>query len=414
MVAMRPAVRSTLLAALLLCACALSSHNVVLAQPRTENSPAAGKILTEAVKDINAKQYTEALEKLHAVEALSDRTPYDDYVLNHMLGVVYVHTSRLPEAAQAFEATLESEFLKPEQIPERRRQLIALYWEMKLYDKVIEHGEKAIESGTTDDEVYSWMGHAHGLIGDHAKAARYFEDHVNRVIARNKEPKEDLLRHLWDACAKTEDMACSQRSLERLVRYHPKAQYWQALVNANYRELSAETDRILLHVYRLKAEVDAMNRPRDYEEFAVLALRAGSPGEAQKILEAGMQRNIFRDTLSLKRSQRLLDTAREQAASDKAELPKLEKEAAAAKSGEKDVSLGLAYLGYQEYNKAIAAIERGLKKSSVSNRAEARLLLGIAQLGAGRKDAAYKTFESVKGDPKLERLASLWSLHAQA
>ncbi len=411
---MRPAVRSTLLAAVLLCVGALSSHNVVIAQQPTENSPAAAKLLNEAVQAINAKQYIEALEKLHAVQALSDKTAYDEYVLNHLMGIAYVQTSRLPEAAQAFEATLESGFLKPEQIPERRRQLIGLYFEMKLYDKVIEHGKEVVESGTTDDEVYTWIGHAHRLTGDYTNAARYYEDHVNRVIAKQKKPKEALLRHVWDACAKTADTACSQRSLEHLVRYYPQAQYWQALVHANYRELSNETERILLHVYRLKAEVDALNRSRDYEEFAQLALQAGSPGEAQNILEAGMRRNVFKDTLSLKRSQRLLNTARRQAASDRAELPKMEKEAAAAKAGEKDVSVGLAYLGYQEYNKAIKAIERGLKKSGVRNRAEARLLLGIAQLGAGRKDAAYRTFESVKGDPELERLASLWSLHAQA
>ena len=42
------------------------------------------------------------------------------------------------------------------------------------------------------------------------------------------------------------------------------------------------------------------------------------------------------------------------------------------------------------------------------------LLLGIAQLKAGDKDAAVKTFKSVKGDPVLERLADLWSLHAKA
>jgi hypothetical protein len=42
------------------------------------------------------------------------------------------------------------------------------------------------------------------------------------------------------------------------------------------------------------------------------------------------------------------------------------------------------------------------------------LLLGIAQLKAGNKDEALKAFHAVKGDPKYERLASLWSLHTRA
>jgi len=40
--------------------------------------------------------------------------------------------------------------------------------------------------------------------------------------------------------------------------------------------------------------------------------------------------------------------------------------------------------------------------------------LGIAELKAGRKDEARKAFKAVKGDPTLERLANLWTLHSQA
>ena len=92
---------------------------------------------------------------------------------------------------------------------------------------------------------------------------------------------------------------------------------------------------------------------------------------------------------------------------------KIATDAAAAKTGDKDVSVGLAYLGYKEYDKAVAALQRGLGKPGVQNEGEARLLLGIAQLGAGKKDEAQKSFKAVKGDPKLEHLANLWSLHAR-
>ena len=44
---------------------------------------------------------------------------------------------------------------------------------------------------------------------------------------------------------------------------------------------------------------------------------------------------------------------------------------------------------------------------------DARLMLGIAQLRAGKKDDAQKSFELVKGDPKLERLAHLWEIRAK-
>ena len=75
--------------------------------------------------------------------------------------------------------------------------------------------------------------------------------------------------------------------------------------------------------------------------------------------------------------------------------------------------MGLAYLGYSQYDKAAEFLDKGLKKGSVKNEPEARLLLGIAQLKSGKKDDAMKSFKAVKGDPNLERIANLWSLHAK-
>jgi len=71
--------------------------------------------------------------------------------------------------------------------------------------------------------------------------------------------------------------------------------------------------------------------------------------------------------------------------------------------------LGLALLSMQQYPQAIEALNGALKKGGLQNPADTQLLLGIAQLKAGNKDEALKGFHAVKGDPKYERLASLWS-----
>ena len=73
----------------------------------------------------------------------------------------------------------------------------------------------------------------------------------------------------------------------------------------------------------------------------------------------------------------------------------------------------MAYLGYQQYDKAIDEFSKGIAKGGLTNPTEAQLALGIAQLKAGHKDDAIKSFKAVKGDPVLERLAALWVLHAQ-
>ena len=91
----------------------------------------------------------------------------------------------------------------------------------------------------------------------------------------------------------------------------------------------------------------------------------------------------------------------------------IDSERNAAPTGEKAVSVGRAYLGYGRYDKAVELISKGLSKGGLKDEAEAKLLLAIAQLKAGHKDEAAKSFRAVKGDPALERLANLWNLHAK-
>ncbi len=75
--------------------------------------------------------------------------------------------------------------------------------------------------------------------------------------------------------------------------------------------------------------------------------------------------------------------------------------------------MGLAYLTYDQYDKAVAAIQRGLAKGGVKNPDEADILLGIAELKLRNREEAIKAFKAAKADPNLTRLAGLWVLHAE-
>jgi tetratricopeptide (TPR) repeat protein len=382
------------------------------ADDKPKVSKAVAKPLQAAKEAMDKKDYPAALAKLKEVEGMSGRQPYDDYLLNEMYGFVYVRTNQLPEAAKALEAGLNSGFLDPNDVPNRVKALAQVNYQIKNYDKAIEFGDKAIKAGGADDDMYTLVAQAYYIKGDFKSTQKFVDDYVNQQIKDGKQPKEQTLQLLMSSCVKLDDQDCITHSLETLVAYYPKTEYWQNLLYSMFQQ-QGQTEKSLLHVYRLASEVDVLKRPDDYTEYAQLAIEAGSPGEAQNILEKGMQKNVFTDARSLDKNKRLLESAKKQAASDKAGLDKIANDAASAKTGDKDVSVGLAYIGYKEYDKAVKALERGLSKPGVQNQAEANLLLGIAQLGAGHKDEAQKAFKAVKGDPKLERLANLWSLHAR-
>jgi tetratricopeptide (TPR) repeat protein len=382
------------------------------AEGKQTNSAKLGKPLKEAHDDLNAKKYADAITKLREAEGIPGKTPYDQHLINDMLGFAYARIQNYAEAAKAWEAELDDGFTAQSEVPTRVRQLAEANYQIKNYDKAIEFGNRAIKGGFADEELKTLVGQAYYLKGDWKNTLRFEEGLVDEKIKNGQTPKSESLQLLLSACVKLNDSACETRALEKIVTYYPKPDYWYQLL-FTMRQQTSGNDANTLQTYRLMSEVDVLKNPEDYTEMAQLALEAGSPGEAQHILEKGIAKGVFADARAKAKNQRLLETAKKAAATDQANLPKIEKDADAAPTGAKNVGVGLAYLGYGQYDKAVDEISKGLAKGGLRNESEARLLLGIAQLKAGHKEDATKSFHAVKGDPSLERLANLWSLHAK-
>ena len=382
------------------------------AEGKQTNSAKLGKPLKEAHDDLNAKKYADAITKLREAEGIPGKTPYDQHLINDMLGFAYARIQNYAEAAKAWEAELDDGFTPQSEVPTRVRQLAEANYQIKNYDKAIEFGNRAVKGGFADEELKTLVGQAYYLKGDWKNTLRFEEGLVEEKIKNGQTPKSESLQLMLSACVKLNDSACETRALEKIVTYYPKPDYWYQLL-FTMRQQTSGNDANTLQTYRLMSEVDVLKSPEDYTEMAQLALEAGSPGEAQHILEKGIAKGVFTDPRAKAKNQRLLETAKKAAATDQANLPKIEKDADAAPNGAKNVGVGLAYLGYGQYDKAVDEISKGLAKGGLRNESEARLLLGIAQLKAGHKEDATKSFHAVKGDPSLERLANLWSLHAK-
>lgn len=370
------------------------------------------KQLKAAQEALQQKKYSDALAKLKEAQANPKKTPYDEHVINELAGVAYARTNNYAEAAKAFEAELNDGFLEQSEVPGRVKAVAQINYQIKNYDKAIEYGMRAVKGGYADEEMITLVGQSYYLKGDWKGTLKFEDNLIDSQLKKGQTPKLEELQLALSSCVKLQDQDCTTRELERMVEFYPKPEYWQQLLYTLYSG-PQQGDRSMLQLFRLMSEVDVLKRPEDYTEMAQLALEQGSPGEAEHILEKAIQKNVFTDTRSLDKNKRLLEAAKKAAASDQASLPKIQKEADAAPTGDKDVAVGLAYLGYQQYDKAVEELSKGVSKGSLKNAAEAHLLLGIAQLKAGHKDEAVKAFHAVKGDPFLQRLATLWSLHAK-
>jgi tetratricopeptide (TPR) repeat protein len=419
-------VKSSLVATLVLGVAYVGVTSVVsLAPTRTasaadEKKPTVSKELAKTLKAaqdaVQAKppKYQEALAKLKEAESNPKKTPYDEHVINELSAFAYAHTGQYPEAAKANEALINDGFTEQSEMPGRIKAVAVAAYQQKNYDKAIDYGNRAIKGGFADEDINTIVGQSYYLKGDWKNTLKFYQPIIDADIKAGKTPKDQTLQLVMSACVKMEDTDCTTKALEKLVTYYPKPDYWKDLLYTMQQDHTLfQSDKNTLQLYRLMSEVDVLNRPDEYTEMAQIALDQGSPGEAEHILEKGFQKGVFTDQRSKDKNQRLLDNAKKVAATDQPQLPKMEVDADKAPTGDKDVGVGLAYLGYGQYDKAADLLNKGLTKGGVKSEPEARLLLGIAQLKGGHKDEAVKSFKSVKGDPALERLANLWSLHAK-
>ncbi|HTC54410.1 MAG TPA: hypothetical protein VK700_20910 [Steroidobacteraceae bacterium] len=384
------------------------------ATPKPGVSAAAGKDLQAAQKALADKNYDVALAALDKVKANPKKNEYDEFAMNQFYYNAYVAQHKLQEAEQPLEAWLNSKYITPDL--QKKLVVAAAYLNYQLmnYDKALEFGNRAVKEGYAPAQLQQAMAQAYYLKNDYRGTDRFVRAMVDDQVKAGSAPTEDMLKLGLSSAVKLNDDNGESRWLELLVTYHPTPDYWQNLLDSVYRTNSKMSDPELLQVYRLSADVGALKKGSEYAEMAQLALARGSPGEAVAVLNKGFAANAFTEQADKNRNTHLLDSAKKQAATDQPTLAKSEAEAANAPNGDRFVGAGIGYFGYGDYDKATKDISAGLAKGTVKDPPDARLTLGIAQLKAGNKDEAVKTFKAVKGDPVDERIAALWILHARS
>ena len=379
------------------------------AKPQVSN--AAAKDLQAAQKAIGDKNYDAALASLDKVKANSKKNEYDEYVMDEFYFTAFAGQQKYDQAEAPLEAAIASKYMPPDELKKRLYQAALLNYQIKNYDKAVDFGNRAIEHGDTTAPTQTLVAQAYYFKDDFKDADHFIRGLVDNQIQAGQVPEEEMLHLGLSAAAKQNDMPGESHWLELMVSYHPSPEYWEDLLDTMYH--NKLNDRQTLQLYRLSADVGVLKRGSEYGEMAQLAMDAGSPGEAVAVLNRAFAANVFVDQSEKARNQHLLDLAKKQAATDQPTLAKVEAEAGNAATGDRLVGAGLGYFSYGDYAKAITDISAGLAKGTAKDAIDARLSLGIAQLRAGDKDSAVKTFNSVKGDAVYERLAELWVLRTK-
>ena len=371
--------------------------------------PEVGKPVQAARELIQAKKYKEALAKLHEAEVVPSLTPYEKFVIDLTRGSAAQGSGDNETAMSSFESVVASGRLPPADQLKVVGAITELHYQAKNYAKAIAGATRYEKEGGTDPAIRQVLIQSYYLAGEYGNAARLLKEQIEAEEKSDHAPTEEKLLFLASCYLKMNDNAGYSVALEKLVAHYPKKAYWADLI-ARVQRKSGFSDRLELDVLRLQLATGNLSKPEQYMVMAQLALQAGFPAEAKKILEQGYSSGVMGKGGDVERQNRLRDLANKQAAQDTAALAAGEAEVANAKDGDTLVAVGYNYVLNGKVERGLALMEQGMRHGPLKHPEDAKLHLALAYAAAGQKAKAVQLLQTVRGNDGTAELARLWLL----
>ena len=381
---------------------------VAFAQDANTVRPDVGKALQAAQALSKSGKHKEALAKVNEADAVSGKSAFETYTIQRTRGSIAAAAGDNDTAAKAFEAVIASGRAPAAENLRMIQAVAGLYYRGKDYPKAATWAARYQKDGGNDPSMRTLLVQSHFLANDCGA--------VSKIVGEGGEgarkPTEEELQILANCYLKQKDNSGYVSAIERLVLFYPKKDYWTDLLN-RVQKKNGFSDRLSLDVYRLKLATGNISTPNDYLEMAQLALQAGFPTEAKKVVEKGYAAGALGTGKDAERHKRLKDLADKTASELRGARAQAEKDAAADKAGNALVAIGYNYVTEGAAEKGLGLIDQGIKKGGLKRPEDAKLLFGIAQVQNGQRARGMQTLKGVQGADGTADLARLWLLIAQ-
>ncbi|MBK9011698.1 hypothetical protein [Novosphingobium sp.] len=346
-------------------------------------------------------------EKATLEQAFAAGTTPDDAMLSGQLALNLGNlASDKAMQRRGLEAMIQSGKLSPVDAAKYNFYVGGLAYDLKDFAGARTAFSTAIAGGYTENGVEALLADAYINDNQVPEGLRILQQ---AAAKRGAAAPEDWLRRGVVVAYKARLPEQANGFSIQLVNGYPSTENW-ALAVSVVRDLGKFQQQEQIDLLRLMERTKSYSEARDYIEYVQSADPRRLPGEALKIINAGIAAGKLDPKDPFVTDAKTMATARIPA--DKASLVGLERDARAANStAATAMAAGDAYLSYDEDAKAAEMYQLALGKPGVD---AARILtrLGIAQADTGRYADAQATFARVDGVRKP--IAALWSAYASS
>ena len=341
--------------------------------------PEVAQPLQAAQADLAEKRFAQALQ--HAVNAqkTKDLTAAEKSVIEQIVAAAAIEAKDYPKAIEATTYLSRDENLTGENRLQYTESLISLLRVTKDMPRLVGATRKYLEDGGSKESIRELHVQAMSVIGNHQEVIQYLESRLRSTPAAKVSEQE--LRALAVAYKSIKDDAGYYGALKLLVKHFPSKDYWFDVLTRLQKQ-AYFNPRFELDVYRLMKHLNLLDEADDYFYYAQLALKAGLPAEAKRVLEAGKLAKAFSDEthqVSLKKLEQLVAS---RLAEDDRQVKQL-KEVAQSQNAADLAEVSLSRGDYQEASGKYAVALGG---QTLRREAEYRLHQVIALIMQGQKE----------------------------
>jgi hypothetical protein len=348
----------------------------------------------------NKKDFPAALAAIDAAKKVSDRTPYDDYLIARFATSIHIGMQDLDAADVDAEAAAD---LDPSAIPDTEKPAVyntamQLALRGKHTDKAVKYAKAYMATTpppTGKDLETVVMALYQG--GDYAGATALAQKNIDAAVAANQKPPRNDLDVILASQVKQKDEVGAEKTLETLVANYNMPDDWNQIMGV---ALTTKGMRDVDYVYmgRLMFLQGGKITPSDASLIGATASRLGFLGEAAQAQKLGG--TGFADPGPK------IDADKKTFAQQVAAGPK--------QNGVYNVKTAEAAYGYGMYPEAESLAKAAKEKGGVQDSTEPDMVLGMAQAAQNKYADAAQTFGAInQSNPASARVARLWGYYAK-
>ena len=379
---------------------------------QTPIRPEVAKSLQAAQDALKAGQLDSALLLSQQTLAMPGITVLEKPLIQRTLAVAALQAKNFPLAISTLENLIQD---MPDSTPAAQKRpliesLLNASQQAQDLPKLVDWARIYLKLEGSNPTVRPVLIQTLSVLKRHEEVVQEMKEKMRLDEAAKEKTPESELRMLAVSQRQLKDDTGYNSTLKRLLQNYPSKAYWAEMIPRVARQANFNA-RFDLDLYRLLEQTGNMEDAYEYVDMANLALKAGLPAEASRVLEQAYATGLMGKGSDAVNHQKLRQQIQQRFNEDEKALPALEK---SAKDANALASLADVYAAKQKWDQSLALYNKALAMGGLRREAETRLHAGIALFKLGQKAEANTLWDSIQGDATAIELAQLWkTLSAQ-